>query len=185
MAEGDSGDARARAAAAASRAYAADGVGADFYWRYCVTTDHIAAAVDALMRALKADGRLWNPYNISYTKSMFRRRLQAATRGQLVPIDEVKRAGSSLTKLFEIRWSNLSVQQRLPSGQVGHVCLEARLYYAEPDHLGLRIILGLHCHEKLTTGDDETVRAAQDAEIAKASRCYAEGMTDAWGVEIT
>lgn len=166
-----------------SSAIAANGVGGDFKWRYCTSPDHVEAAVDALMNAVKAaESRLWNPYNERYTRGSFRNRIKLAERGELKPPKEVKRvrSGTPAFVLYEIRWSDIKVIERREDG-MEQKRIDARLYYVEPPNVGL-MLLGLHCHEKRVDGTPAEIREWQDAEIDKAENLYNEGMRDRWGV---
>ena len=167
-------------------AFACDGVGGLFFWRFCVQPDHIGAAVEALMSALKCGpGRLWNPHTEAYTRATFKKRIERAVRGKLKPPDEVKQVAGRIpeVKLFEIRWSGLHTQIKdSKTGRLATISLEARLYYVEPTQFG-RVILGLHCHEKQVDGGEQAIREAQDCEIEKALECYAQGMPNHWGID--
>lgn len=176
----------------ARRSIASCGPGGKFYWRYCAAQDHIEAAVDYLMDAVTRDHparRSTNPYWARLTRSAFRRRLEAAQRGELEPVDEVKPIGDHIpeSNLFEIRWSEIPVREQNPQAPDDaakdlQAKVEVRLYFAEPPNCGLAI-LGLHCHEKRVHGTDAQIREAQDEEIAHAFKMYADGFKDRWGVD--
>lgn len=165
-------------------AIAANKAGGDFYWRYCCGPNHIAAAVDALMEAVNGPGRLHNPYAERFRRKEFETRLKRAELGQLQPPDELKSVqhGGALVRFFEIRWSGLAVAEQGLDGRPRESRVDVRLYYAEPPQFSL-VILGLHCHEKLVTGSDGEIKAAQNAEIDRALECYARGMAERWGID--
>lgn len=164
---------------------AANGTGGEFYWRCCATSDHVEAAVDKLMEII-VEGRLNNIYWARQTRTQFKRRIEAAKRGELVPTDQVKPVGDRIPEvlMFEIRWVKIPVNERDPDfpGKARENRVDVRLYFAEPPGHGA-VMLGLHCHEKVVTGDAEEIQAAQDSEIAHAFTLYSKGFAEAWGVE--
>lgn len=149
-----------------------------FYWRHCVSGNHIEEAVDALMSAISRPPRVWNPYAERTARAEFRGLLRAAEEGRLTPIDHVKRISfEPLIDLFEIRW-RVGITER-NADRVRHGKASVRLYIVEHGDLGLCVV-GLHCHEKDTRAADVT--AAQNAEIVKAIQLYAQGLIDRWGI---
>ncbi len=165
------------------------GVGVDFYWYgkgpvALPGRDGIAAAVDALMAAVDSPARRWNMYNKAFTRREFTKRLEAASRGELVPVDQVKPVEDPDAEwLFEIRWADLALQeQRQGEALSRHITIEARLYHAEPLSLGV-VAIGLHAHEKAIVEDDpKATRQAQDLEIHEAIVRYNDGLASRWGI---
>lgn len=168
-------------------ALAANGTGGDFYWRFCATGNHINEAVKALLACIYTENRIDNPHQRMYLRTLFRRRIEMATKGELNPPDELKGVAQNIpqTRFFEIRWADIAVLEKDPSQPSGRrsVKLQMRLYYAEPEWVGL-VLLGLHCHEKSTSGNKAQVRAAQDEEIRKAIELYSSNVECRWGVDI-
>ena len=156
------------------------GARVEFFWIGCVDRKHLDAAVQALMTALSGGTRVRNPYGRAAIEAMFRRRLQLATKGELVPSDHVKRIeGQPWADMFEVRWDDINVTERDPGGGLSHGKASARLYYVEIG--GLKII-GVHAHEKDLRGDARSIRAAQDAQIDLAVAAYVNGLPTRWGV---
>lgn len=116
--------------------------------------------------------RMRNPYLVGDARGQFKQKLKAAVDGKLIPVDEVKPVGFSLTSpLFEIRWVEIRVHERLPDGTSEFKSVHVRLYHAEPDAVqGLAV--GLHAHEKALFDDDSDTVAAQDREIQIAAGLY-------------
>lgn len=147
------------------------------------------AAVNELMACLEKPGRLWNMYNRGVAKAEFRARLEAAQRGDLIPVEHVKYLDrGSAAWIYEIRWQNITVQVLEPGGKRRFVKLKVRALHAEtprlPNHL-----LGLHAHEKIVIvvdGDKEASKRAtndaQNAEIDVAVRAYWDGDGSNWGL---
>lgn len=158
------------------------GVRVDFYWHDCASADgHLDAAEDALFESVsQSESRRWNPHTEAMARAEFRDRLEAAERGELKPIDEVKEIGEG-SVLFEIRWLDLPVTDQDPSGTIRHSHTDVRLYHAEPVQLSL-CALGLHAAEKPHGLADRDVRDLQDAAIAEALRRYWEGEGSRWGL---
>lgn len=130
--------------------------------------------IDALIDAVgRAPNRQWNPYTETYARREFRHRLVSASRGELKPLVHVKHMETPLVAdLFEIRWSRVNIGERDVDGRERGRSVEVRLLHAEPDRMGVCAI-GLHAHEKVVVRNDRrAMRAAQDAEIAKAVAVY-------------
>lgn len=160
---------------------AADALGGEFLWAYCPTGQHVEAAVNALMKAVKTPGRVWSPYKESYVRQAFRERVELAAEGLLKPPDEVGEVAGSNPHivLYEIRWVGLALAERDPQHGQREVKVDVRLYYAEPPQFGL-VLLGLHCHEKSVAGTPRKIRSRQDAEIDHAIDVYNAGMSCRW-----
>jgi hypothetical protein len=134
-------------------------------------TRQIAAITDVLMAVVKAPtDRRWNPYAEVMARSEFRKRLEAASRGELVPVDHVKSIEHPLAaEMFEIRWQDINVTKVDDHGGMRFDTVHVRLLHAEPGCLGVTA-LALRAHEKLIVPDDSrATREAQDAEIAGAT----------------
>ena len=139
-------------------------------------SEHVAATVDALFKAVSGPGRRWNPWASTLVRTEFRRRIEKATAGALEPVDEVKALGDGRTSLFEIRWSDVAVATVTDDGEVRHDRVEVRLIHAEPVELGLSAI-GLHAHEKtIYPGDNDATHAAQNEQIGLATEIYHRGV---------
>ncbi|MBF4591258.1 hypothetical protein [Curtobacterium sp. VKM Ac-1395] len=138
---------------------------------------HIEAAVDALMNTLRGDGRQWGPYNEPLARTEFRRRLEAAERGELEPVDEVDDLKTGTAGwLYEIRWSGISVRYLDEEGKPAYYDAEVRAIHGEPPRLPMHVI-GVHVHEKVWWNDDPArTEAAQNAEIQLAVGKF-------WGLE--
>lgn len=148
----------------------------DLYWvdsldvRYL--DDHIGAIVEALMELVcRPRDRVWsNPYLKGYLREDFRDRLVEASKGNLVPVDEVKpirRSGPM--RLFEIRWTDVQVVQ-VVRREKRHTTIEVRLLHAEPSAVPSAAI-AVHVHEKRTDKADK-VKIWQNAEIDRAMGRY-------------
>lgn len=114
-------------------------------------------------------------------KAGFKARLKAAEAGTLT-FPGMWKPITTDPELYEIRWSDVAVQERDPvTGILTLENVEVRLYYSE--HHFDSWFLGLHGHEKVIVegNHDETTRL-QNAEIEKASSFYDENVTDSWGV---
>lgn len=108
--------------------------------------------------------RRWNPYAWAMAKSEFRKRLELACRGILIPVDEVKpiERGRS-EKLFEIKWT-VPVQDGLEGGSFRFHDVQVRAYHSEPVELPFGFV-GLHVHEKrIVDGNDAATRDLQNVE---------------------
>lgn len=141
--------------------------------------EDLDAATEAFMAALKPEGRVWNPFAERMARSEFRDRVQAAARGELVPVDEVKPVDVRYPPpLYEIRWQGISVTDRIGDGLVHSTAL-VRMYHSEPSRVPDHFI-GHHVHEKLLNVDD--INDEQNFEIRVAKRLYDLGESDNWGI---
>jgi hypothetical protein len=146
-------------------------------------TDSLEAAVDALIAAITTPARRWNPYNKTMAKREFKNRLDAAERGDLIPVAHVKALGrGSKAHLFEIRWQGIQVHEVDEHGVTFYPSVEARLLHAEPP-AEPTLLVGVHAHEKVWfEGDDEQTKDVQNAEIdLGVAEFFRQGPAD-WGI---
>ncbi|WP_425955320.1 hypothetical protein [Xylanimonas sp. McL0601] len=171
--------------APARNSICSSGVRIDFYWWSCADEDvksHLDDALAALWRAVDGPNRRWTPWSQSMVRSQFKKRLEKAIRGQLVPVDEIKPLRDGRASLFEIRWTDIGVSEVGTGGELVFRDVHVRLIHTEPDGFGLGVV-GLHAHEKAIDPDDPTwTRAEQDAEVDTAERCYFAGVGTNWGL---
>lgn len=155
----------------------------EFYWAHfdgADIDDHIRHAVEMLFSVVERRGeRAWNPYNATITKTAFRRRLQAAARGDLDPPGELKPLRGGRGHLYEIRWQDVQVTNFLSDRSVEHRNVLVRLIHTEPPQLPASVI-ALHAHEKDITGSESEIHDAQDSEIAQAEQIYYAGRDQHW-----
>jgi hypothetical protein len=139
----------------------------------------VAAATLAFAEMMKPPGRLWSPYSWAITKAKFKKRLEIAMAGELVPVTEVKdiSRGSS-AHLYEIRWTFTVLEVRA-DGVKANRDVEVRQYHAEPAELPFAFV-GLHVHEKVTDPARD-INALQDLEIDRAVYRYDSGRSSRWG----
>ena len=164
------------------RSVCSSGVEVSYFWHACQKwEDHVEAAVEALMDAIRAPGRLWNPWVVASARGAFKSRIKRACAGELQPVDEIKHIdGAHPAELFEIRWQDIGVIDRVPTGERRHE-IPVRLLHAEPSHLSLTVI-GLHAHEKVVHPEDSRrTREAQDAEVEVACQTYWTVIQTPWG----
>ena len=141
--------------------------------------EDLDVATDVFMAAISPPGRLWNPWAERMARAEFRDRLKAASRGELVPIDEVKPVDDdNPPPMYEIRWQGISVTNKV-GDDVSHQTVLVRLYHSEPD-IRPGHFVGHHIHEKDVASPG--VYGRQDAEIAVAKRFYDAGEASAWGI---
>ena len=113
-------------------------------------------------------------------KAEFRKRLEKAAAGTLVPVDEIKPVGDGLCSLFEIRWSGIQVTDVEPDGRQSFSTIQMRLLHAEPSDIGIDAV-GLHAHEKvIVEGDPQMTRQLQDDQIATAENRFRSECSDGW-----
>lgn len=93
-------------------------------------------------------------------------RMRAAAHGDLPQTKDDLEPVRDDPRLWEIKWK---LKKRG----------EYRLYHAEPG--AAPELVALRFHRKDTSGPQDDIDARQDAEIAVASRRYAEGATSRWG----
>jgi hypothetical protein len=140
----------------------------------------VDAAVNVLMSAISGEGRLWNPWTGTMVRQEFRSRIGKASRGELVPVDEVKPVdAANPPPMYEIRWQDINVTERDTDGGQRFKQVVVRMYHSEPPELPSHFI-GHHAHEKDVDADD--VNAAQNEEIATAVGWYAHGHSSLWGI---
>ncbi|UZN02679.1 hypothetical protein [Cellulomonas sp. S1-8] len=158
------------------------GLPVDVFWHAIpdrhLLSEHVDAITEVLMDVVTAPaGRRWNPYNATMARREFRHRLVEASRGALTPLDHVKSIEHPLAaEMFEVRWQHVRVTEERPDGRLRHRDAQVRLLHAEPGALGV-VALGLHAHEKVVVpGDARATRAAQDAEIVRATSVYATAL---------
>ncbi|GAA0422530.1 hypothetical protein GCM10009543_16910 [Leifsonia naganoensis] len=114
------------------------------------------------------------------TKSEFKRRLQKAQAGRLMPVEEVKAVDvRNPPPLYEIRWSGVTVTDREENGSQRHCEVEVRMYHSEPADAPSHFI-GHHAHEKRI--DVEDVNAEQQREINTAIGFHNAGASSRWGI---
>lgn len=137
----------------------------------------IDAVVTALMNTLRGDGRQWNPYSETMARAEFKGRLEAAERGELVPVDEVLQLVTGRAGwLYEIRWQGVSVRRATSPTSVEYYDAEVRALHGEPPRLPVHLI-GVHVHEKLYWPDDaQRTRDEQNHHIQLAVDKF-------WGLE--
>ncbi len=142
--------------------------------------DNIDAAVEVLMAKVTPPGRVWNPWSGTMVKREFRHRIVHASKGELVPVDEVKPVDvANPPPLYEIRWQDINVTDRLEDGTQRFGKVAVRMYHSEPEEAPGHFI-GHHAHEKDLTATD--VNAAQNEEIATAIGWYRQGRDSKWGI---
>jgi len=131
---------------------------------------------------MQVPGRLWNPYSWAMTKSEFRKRLEVATHGGLVPVDHVKEIPRAKGEhLYEIRW-DFNVLTLSPAGDRHHDDVQVRLYHSEPVAV-LDSIVGLHVHEKqIVHVDRRRTNDLQNIEINTAIKRFHDGRAQRWGI---
>lgn len=152
----------------------------DVYWRYCTGSDqdaHINAIVDALLEALSGPDRRWNPHAERLVRSEFRKRIVAASKGQLEPVDEIKSLRGGRDSLFEILWKDINVAEVRGDG-LAYVKTDARLIHVEPRCFSIAMV-GLVAHEKPHADGSKEI---QDECIDQAERIYHGGFAETWGV---
>jgi hypothetical protein len=142
----------------------------------------IAAAVEALMSAIRGNNRRWNMYTEAAARSEFRKRLERAERGDLKPVDHVKKLGrGSRADLFEIRWQDITVHEVATDGKVSYPKIKARLQHAEPAGEPT-LLIGVHAHEKVVVkGDNAMTKSLQNQEIATGVKAFFEQDPADWG----
>jgi hypothetical protein len=144
------------------------------------TYSAVQAATLAFSTIMKPAGRLWNPYSWAITKAEFKKRLEIAMAGQLVPVAEVKDISRGAeAHLYEIRWTFTVLEHRADGVKINRE-IEVRQYHAEPAELPFAFV-GLHVHEK-NTDPDQDIRALQNVEIDHAVALYEGGRGLRWGV---
>jgi hypothetical protein len=146
------------------------------------SSDDIESAVDALLTAITTPGRRWNMWTRNAARSEFRKRLQAAQRGELVPVDHVKRLGrGSSVDMYEIRWQDITVHAVDQSGELYYPTILARLLHAEPpefpDHFA-----GLYAHEKQIGATGAETEDLQNAAIDEAIKVFWRFEPTTWGI---
>lgn len=144
----------------------------------------INAAVEALMTAIHGNGgRRWNMYNTTMARSEFRKRLELAERGDLKPVEHVKKLGRGRkADLFEIRWQGITVHEEAPDGKVSYPKIRVRLQHAEPED-EKTLLIGVHAHEKVVVkGDNAATKDLQNKEIAKGVKAFFDQDPADWGV---
>lgn len=131
------------------------------------------------MVALKPEGRVWNPFAERMVRAEFRDRVHAASRGELVPVDEVKPVDVRYPPpLYEIRWQDIPVTTRV-GGDLVHSTALVRMYHSEPAEAPNHFI-GHHIHEKLIDVSD--INREQNAEIRVAKSFHDLGKSTNWGI---
>lgn len=158
------------------------GVFVDLYWRYLEAEDqktHLDAMVAELFLALQGVRRRWSPAAEAHTKALFRRLLEKAARGDVVPVDEVKSLRGGRDSLFELRWNDIDVFE-IEGERRTYLRTGVRLIHAEPIEVRLGAV-GLLAHEKPYI---DGAAAIQDFYIAKAEGIYNEGIADLWGITL-
>ena len=141
--------------------------------------EDLDTATGAFLAAITPAGRVWNPWAQRMVRAEFRDRVLAASRGELVPIDEVKAVDQeNPPPLYEIRWQGIAVTD-YTDGQAVHRTALVRMYHSEPPQAAGHFV-GHHIHEKLVDVDD--IYAAQDDEIRVAKGFYDIGEPTNWGI---
>lgn len=146
------------------------------------STTAIESAVDALFLAISTPERRWNMWTKNAVRSEFRKRLEAAERGELHPVDHVKRIGrASAVDMFEIRWQGITVHEIDNDGVVAYPSILARLLHVEPpehpDHFA-----GIRAHEKQIGTNDAETASLQNAEIDAAVGTFWQYEPSDWGI---
>lgn len=158
------------------------GVSVDVYWRYLADEGqdaHIDAMVEALFGALQSEERRWSPPAQAHTKALFRRLLNKAGRGEIVPVDEVKSLRGGRDSLFELRWNNIDVLE-ISDQRRKYLKTGARLIHAEPIEVSVGMV-GLIAHEKSYVGSSAAI---QERFITEAEQIYNQGIKDLWGIAL-
>lgn len=158
------------------------GASVDYYWRLCVTANHLAECVAKLMDCTRSPDRKSTPYLDSDNQAQFEKTLGLAKKGKLRPGDHVKTVTRDpLVDLFEMRWDDVAVIPMDPvSGLYGKgTAMSVRLYYIET---GEAWVVGLHAHEKKIGGSEQETRDLQDTEIDCALRLHRSLEAARWGV---
>lgn len=123
------------------------------------------------MKAVEeAPGREWvSRYLKADAKASFRGLLRDAEQGRLSPPEDLKPIQDE-SELFELRWQDIAVQQRVPlTGELQLVHAVVRMYFHEGSATGHYWFRGLHVHEKrFIDNNPEQTRVLQDVEIARA-----------------
>ncbi|MFD1210973.1 hypothetical protein ACFQ36_02820 [Arthrobacter sp. GCM10027362] len=145
--------------------------------------DHVQLAVEACLRAVDSDTRVWNPFAKAMVKSEFKKRIERAALGQLVPVEEVKPVGQqpSPPPLYEIRWQDIAVTDRAPGAAPQDAVFSkviVRMYHSEPATLPDHFI-GHHVHEKIISPAGDT-HLLQDTEINVAAGYFNLGEASNW-----
>lgn len=144
----------------------------------------IDAAVDACMAAIRGDGnRRWNMYNESMARSEFRNRLRQAERGELKPVEHVKKLGrGSKADLFEIRWQAVTVHEVAADDTLTYPKIKVRLQHAEPAAQAA-LLIGVHAHEKVVVkGNSAATKTLQNKEIAIGVKAFFDQDPADWEV---
>lgn len=142
--------------------------------------DNVQVAVNRLLEAVSGGDRVWNPYAKGLVRSEFKKRIEKAERGQLVPVDEVKPVEVwNPPPLYEIRWPDIHVTERSKDGIQTYLTVQVRMYHSEPAQEP-EFFIGHHVHEKRLDVDD--INAAQQEEIQAAVKWYALGEPENWGI---
>lgn len=146
--------------------------------------DAIEVAVERCFDAVKGENRVWSPYSEIMIRAEFRKRLEAACQGRLIPVDEVKEAGRDPSvPLYEIRWQNgIHVTERDPeNSQLSHPSVLVRMYHSEPVSMP-DYFIGHHSHEKRIDADNRTISRWQTEEVRIAQQKYRLGEKTDWDI---
>jgi len=141
--------------------------------------DDLDVATEVFMSAISPPGRVWNPWTSTMIRREFRKRVQAAERGELQPVKEVKSVDEdNPPPLYEIRWQGVSVTS-IQDGAQTFSEVVVRMYHSEPPSVPSHFI-GHHIHEKDVAASN--VYDAQDEEIAVAKQFHDAGEAVNWGI---
>lgn len=126
--------------------------------------------------------RRWNPYAWAMANSEFKKRLELACQGILIPVEEVKPIERGRAeRLFEIKWT-VPVQDELKDGGYRFHDVQVRASHSEPVELPFGFV-GLHVHEKFVVdGDDTATNELQNSAIDVAIARFIDGVPTRWGV---
>lgn len=146
----------------------------------CEVGADVEAAVSKLMAVISSEGRVWNPWSGTIVRREFRSRILRASKGELLPVDEVKPVDiNQPPPMYEIRWQDVDVAELLPDGSQRFAKVVVRMYHSEPTGVP-DYFIGHHAHEKDLDADD--INAAQDEEIRTALGWYQHGFESGWGI---
>lgn len=134
------------------------------------------------MDCIDKPGRRRNDYQDLDNEAMFAERIELAERGELVPMDHVKRIQSHPNlDMYEIRWEQVQVRATNPVTGLYEDATEVsvRLYYGEQ---GGTWVVGVHTHEKEICDTDQATADSQNQQIDLAAQRLHEGRASTWGI---
>lgn len=141
----------------------------------------IEAVLQKFQLLIEGSSRITNGYVWSMARAEIKSRIKIAEAGKLRTTRQIKPVDvNNPPPLYEIRWQDITVQERIEDGTIRDSRLLVRMYHSEPREAP-GYFIGHHIHEKDVT-DTNQVNNHQNAEIGVALKYFDNGRDDLWGI---